>query len=84
MFEANKDYIFSFKKYREDCAKQQIPMGPWAQKVNGARVIKKDDGTKGILHVNVFSDEVMFINGQPARNATEEAYLVEPAWCEEK
>lgn len=84
-FEKDKDYKFSFAKYRIDCAKNKVPMGPWAQIVDGARVILKDDLTEGALHVYVKDpSSVIILHGVPVGNRVEEGYFVLPEWCEER
>ena len=87
MYKKDKDYRFSFKKYQIACAKSKVPMGDWAQKVNGAKVLIKRDRTEGLIHGNIVTQgQVVNINGMQAQmpgSKERVCYMVDLVWCEE-
>jgi hypothetical protein len=87
MFEKDKDYRFSFNKYREACAKENILMGEWARLVNGAKVIVSKDQTQGLIHGDIVQKgQVVNLNGmilEMPGNRERVCYMMNEEWCEE-
>ena len=88
MFRKDKDYIFSFEKYRVDCARMKIQIGNWAQPCNGAKVLIKKDYSQGLIHGDIVNlgQIVMMMGTQMRVGGSRERVcsLVEPEWCEER
>jgi hypothetical protein len=88
VFKKDKDYIFSFGKYRADCARMKIQIGDWAQPCNGAKVLIKRDYSQGLIHGDIVSpDQIVMMMGKQMRirgSRERVRSMVEPEWCEEK